>query len=999
MRPALGAVLLGALLAAPPAWAATPLALVPPPPELTALIPFAETPLDKPPVGVRELPLPEGPTDLPPFPPATIVAPWSSKPTAVLAQPAPLACVGAFFGVAAAALECGQARIAKGEYDDAAKALEQAARSGEEKDVVLEARYWLGETYWQLGRAESADRLFRQVVQTAPKASAFGLWATHSGGWTALRTGDAIRARDTFAQLLAGAVPAAMEPWARHGLGLASYALGRYDEAVAAWEALRSRGAPGSLARDVGFWLGEALGRVGRYDRAAVELNRFVNGGPHALLDAGWLRLGWWSLTAQRPKESAAAFRTYLTPPTSPAAAPRTGTERDWAEAGLALALLGSDVNAARDAARGLDARRSPLRDALFLRFAKALVDGKKGAEAQAIIQELLGANLTPTLRGWVLLLNGEASRLQGNLDDARTQYDLARRADPTTATGWFAGLRVAQINFELREFAQAARDLAGLVATAPSAEARATALLLQAEAAYHAGTYAAASAAFRRALVEFSGHPLAGAARLGVAWAALRQDKDDEARREFLEFVRRDPRDPQAADALLLAAELALKAPTEWTQAKALLDRIVAEYPNRPRTEFAKLNRAVLLLRTGDLKAAQAELSDWIARAPFGPLLGRAYAALGAALLAAGVPADAAKAFAQAQREGLGALATLGLAASELARGKPDVAKGLFEDARDKGTPAIAHAAEYGLAATAFLGGAHKEFRQPALAELDAAPKGRGAPRLLYVLTGLAVEEKDWAGALGFAKRLASEFPVDEGADDAFESIGAAAAQARAWPVVAEAYSELRSRYPKSPFADAAIVTLAEAQVETGRVDVARRDLEKFVTSAPADAKLGRAWLLLARARAATRDRTGAIDAYARAAKDGRVREWSKTEILSYARLLAEDKRAGEARAVLSEFLRRADGADAADAAYALGETYQGEGDYPAAVEYFMTAAYVAPESAPGRRALLGAAASLVALKQPDSAATVYKKLLEQPQVPSELADAARRGLKEIAR
>src|SRR5439155_467965 len=87
--------LLGALLAAPPARAAIPLALVPPPPELTALIPFAEAPLDKPPVGVRELPLPEGPTDLPPFPPATVVAPWPSKPTAALAQPAPLACVGA----------------------------------------------------------------------------------------------------------------------------------------------------------------------------------------------------------------------------------------------------------------------------------------------------------------------------------------------------------------------------------------------------------------------------------------------------------------------------------------------------------------------------------------------------------------------------------------------------------------------------------------------------------------------------------------------------------------------------------------------------------------------------------------------------------------------------------------------------------------------------------------------------------------------------------------
>jgi len=63
------------------------------------------------------------------------------------------------------------------------------------------------------------------------------------------------------------------------------------------------------------------------------------------------------------------------------------------------------------------------------------------------------------------------------------------------------------------------------------------------------------------------------------------------------------------------------------------------------------------------------------------------------------------------------------------------------------------------------------------------------------------------------------------------------------------------------------------------------------------------------------------------------------------------------------------------------------------------MTAAYVAPESAPGRRALLGAAESLVALKQPDSAAVVYKKLLEQSQAPAELTAAARRGLKEIGR
>src|SRR5439155_1358117 len=206
------------------------------------------------------------------------------------------------------------------------------------------------------------------------------------------------------------------------------------------------------------------------------------------------------------------------------------------------------------------------------------------------------------------------------------------------------------------------------------------------------------------------------------------------------------------------------------------------------------------------------------------------------------------------------------------------------------------APAAEYGVAAIALQGGAHKDFKQTARAALGAAPKGRGAPRLLYVLAGIAVEEKDWTGALEFSKRLADEFPADEAADDVFESVGAGAVPVGAWPVVYEAYSELRRRYPPSPFAEAARLTLA-------------------------------------------------------------------------------------------------------DAAYALGETYQGEGDFPAAAEYFMTAAYVAPESAAGRRALLGAAASLVAAKQPDSAAIVYKKLLDQPQVPADLAAAARKGLAGIGR
>jgi TolA-binding protein len=87
------------------------------------------------------------------------------------------------------------------------------------------------------------------------------------------------------------------------------------------------------------------------------------------------------------------------------------------------------------------------------------------------------------------------------------------------------------------------------------------------------------------------------------------------------------------------------------------------------------------------------------------------------------------------------------------------------------------------------------------------------------------------------------------------------------------------------------------------------------------------------------------------------------------------------------------------AAAAGAIGETYQGEGDNLAAAEYFMTAAYVAPDSQAGRSGLLGAATCFAALKQNDSAEVVYRKLLAQKDAPADVLERARKGLKDIGR
>ncbi len=61
------------------------------------------------------------------------------------------------------------------------------------------------------------------------------------------------------------------------------------------------------------------------------------------------------------------------------------------------------------------------------------------------------------------------------------------------------------------------------------------------------------------------------------------------------------------------------------------------------------------------------------------------------------------------------------------------------------------------------------------------------------------------------------------------------------------------------------------------------------------------------------------------------------------------------------------------------------------------MTAAYLAPDSPWARRALAGAGQSFAALKQRESAAIVYRKLLSATGVEPELAEAARRRLKAL--
>lgn len=971
--------------------AATPLPLTPPPPDLTMLVPFATAPLDKPVVMAPSLPMPPSPAEVPPVRAAAVLVPAVEKPTAPLAAPGTAPCFLSWLPSASEQLKCGMGRLYRGEHEKARESLEQAVRTGSERDLLAEARYWLAETHYILGRADLADVPFRQVAQEGARQP-LAVWALSGSGWTALRVGDAARARDIFARLSGSPVPAPLDGWSRHGLGLALYALGRFVDAERVWADLIARNVPPPIARDVLFWHGEALGRIGRHRDAEAELKRFTDGGAHPLLETGLLRQGWWGLADGRASEAVAPLRAVLAMPVR-ATAGNAALERDWADAGLALGLLaGGAVGAARQAAEPLRTRRSPLHLPVLLRLVADAVEARRGADAKPLIQEVLGARLDPPARAWALLVAGDAQQAEGNRDEARTQFDLARQAQPSGIIGWHAALRVARANFELREFTQAMSDLAPLLGAPLPLELRNTVLLLRGEAAYHAGDFTTADDAFRRALIEAPQANEAAGVRVALGWTALRQSRGDEARRHFLDFVKRQPEHPLAGDALLLASELAFDA-GDLDEARALLDRVLSSYAAHPRIEFAKLNRALLLLRTGQVNAAQPMLREWIARAPFPPLLGRAHAGLGAALLVTGKLADAANAFAQAAKGGESGLATLGVGSVALVTGKLGEAQKTLTDARDAGPAAVTAAAEYGLAAVAYQRGDTRSFAPAARAALATASPAT-VPPLLYVLTGLAIEDKNWAAALDGAKRIVADYPSHDTADDALERVGTAAATARVWPVVDESYALLIRRYPKSPFRDGAMVALAEAQLATGRSGEAMATLEGFVTANPTHAEVGRAWLGLARAREAAGQGPGALEAYAAATRDSRSADLRREAAAGQVRVLIADKKWAEARTLLQARVLDRDPGVVAEAAQAIGETFRGEGDAIAAAEYFMTAAYTAPDAPVAKKALLAAAQMLAAAKQPDAAAIVYRKLLAHVNLPADVAEAARQGL-----
>ena len=961
------------------------------PPDLTGLVPLVSPALDKPALSTSPAGLPPSPQPVPPLPRARVETDLGLQPVAPAPTARFLACnpLGSVLGVASELVECGRAKFQQGELEDAREALENAIKKGTEASVLREARYWLGETLIRLRRPEQAMQFLQTVLKTDPRSDV-APYASLKVGWISLLGAEPKRALDTFDALVKSGPPPAIVPWVQLGRGVALYSLGRYPEAREVLARLRGQSLPVPVAAETTFWLGDTLGQAGDYKEAVARLRAFTDGGPRLLIDTALLRQAWWSRAASEPLAAVQTYRGLLS------AYPKM-PEVLWARAGLALALLDlGDSAAALDEARILDTadRQGTLGLPVIIAAYRWLAEKQKADEARALEQEILGRNLEPATRSYVLLLGGEVEQSAGQLSEARSRFELVATRPGTPALGWYADLRLAQMDLESRETTQARARVEKLLQAPLTPDVRGAVLELGGEAAYAARAWDEAAARYSRFLSDFPTSPSAPSVMLALGWTEFRRGRLDAARETWSRFATTHPKDPRVPAALLLSADIAART-GDLAGAKSQLDALVARFPDGEYTALAHLNRAILAIRAGRGTSVLSELTELIRNSPLSPYMGRMRLAHGVIVSATSPTPEAERDFRAAQMQGEGALANLGLGRIAFEKSQWDAAEREFVEARDTGTGAVAVAAEYGIAGVLWNQGKTDEFKPFAQTLLAKPADPTMTPSLLAASAALAAEEGRWSDARALSTRVATEFPKSPAAPAALSDVATAAARANEWPLANDSFKALLDRYPSYRKSTDTRLDYAEALFRTGAYAEAKAKLQEFIDTSPRDPELPRALLLLGRTQEALGDGAAAAEQYKRVERDFPAQRADAE--LGSARVLFLAGNWDEARPIFERVMANGDPALASEAAFRLGEGYRGAGRNQQAVEAYMTAVYIAPDLPTARRALLGAGQSFRALKQNDSAVIVYKKLLASKSVEPDLADAAKKNLKAL--
>ena len=500
-------------------------------------------------------------------------------------------------------LALSQSRI--GQDERAAQSLEPIAADAQAGELGDHAQLRLGQALHRLGRADEAmvwyERAARgRTVATHPEALLGLATLRRSGG----DPRGAVEALGTLRERFAQHEPVSVA----YELGLARLDLGEHEAALALLDTVADSG-DSELGDDAAYWGAKALLRLDRPAQAAQRLAQAQSEHPDSPLAAevAYDRAVALERAGDLPGADG-AFEAFT------AAHPEHELAGDALAARASLALARGDAERAGSTADAFLRKYEghPRTSATRLVRAEALY--RTGRTEEAAVQfALLGENeaLTQSDRRRAVYRSGMSLWRLGRHEQAEAPLRSVTRGDQTDA--------------EFRE---------GLLALGDGAFAQQR--WTEAEDALRAYAHQQDAAGVDSALIQ-----------LGLSIA--RQDRPGEAIEIFARLLDEHPQSVHAPQAIFEIGQAEVELGQD-DRARASFERLLAEHPGSRFEPFALRHLGAIAMRSGDAPAA----ATWLARAGEGGAeafdaqqLGSITIDRARALLAAGQPAEAAKALA----------------------------------------------------------------------------------------------------------------------------------------------------------------------------------------------------------------------------------------------------------------------------------------------------------------------------------------------------------------
>jgi TolA-binding protein len=635
-------------------------------------------------------------------------------------------------------------------------------------------------------------------------------------------------AADEYETALRALPPGPQAAAARYGLANARLFLGQYKEAREVFEAFLQAAPEDPNAATAWFRVGETAYMLGDLPAARAALEKYTTAYPqHRHAETAWPYLG---DVCFRLNDLAAARRAYEQ---SLAQAPN-GRLADRARYGLARTR----------AAQGDPDAALPLLDQVAQSASR---DWAEKARYQTGLVQLAAGRYEPALKAF--------EALEGSAPNSPLLPE--------------ARLRRAEALARLDRHGEAVVLLEPLAARDDAIAPQAAYALATAE--LRRGRPAEALAACDAALGRFPESPLAPLLQYRSAEAAAAaREGAAEAKARFLKVVERFPKDDWADDALVQAAEQALKA-GDAPGARALARSLAERFPQSPLKAGATLTEARAALAAG-APAEAVTLLEGFLKDP------------------AAVPAELAQG------------ARLALGAAYRASGQPEKAAEALQAMT--AAPGAAPDAQYLVGAGHADAGRHAEAIPALEAYLAARPRGDVAPDALALLAIAQQETNDADAARATLAKLAAAFPDSPVLARARLRLGESALGAKRYDAAAGLLRDAATAADPAVGARAR-VGLGWALLEGGHAAEAADAFAAAVEAKPAPALAADA--LLGRARAL--DEAGrpaeALQAYELLLANHKDSAAAPAGALARARLLARTGRPADAAEAFAAYLR----------------------------------------------------------------------------------------------